>query len=404
MGNMIKDRKRFFEILLILNVFFIPISLPLGTLFSTLILITWLFSGDYRNKINNILNNKVFLFSAVFFLLHLIGFLWSSDLKEALAILRKHRWFLIIPATGFYIEKYNIDIRKLFNTYIISNCVTMFFSYLMFFGVDLPEVFIEEAYCYTPFHHHVDHTILIAIASYFLLRKIFIEKITLIAGISFVLLYIVMVHNMIITLGRAGQVTMFIGIFFVFLEFFKENIVKGITVSLLLSVFILTGLYGFNDSFRNRINAGFNDIRELEHNQNTSLGLRSLYWKNALDIWKQSGITIIKGVGTGDFTVFFEKLHNERHPELQLIKRNPHNYYVLLLARFGLIGVLFLSILFIYMFIYCVRNYCNYPFTGLFIIFTYLFICIFEIYLQRHFLASSFSVLVSSVFIKRREL
>ena len=73
-----------FQFLLIILAFLMPLTVFGGNLIIVIICILWLFSGNYKSKFDQIINNKLMLASIVFFCLHVVGLLWTEDLAWGL--------------------------------------------------------------------------------------------------------------------------------------------------------------------------------------------------------------------------------------------------------------------------------------------------------------------------------
>jgi len=74
-----------FQFLLIILAFLMPLTVFGGNLIIVIICVLWLFSGNYKSKFDQIINNKLMLASIVFFCIHLVGLLWTEDLIWGLA-------------------------------------------------------------------------------------------------------------------------------------------------------------------------------------------------------------------------------------------------------------------------------------------------------------------------------
>ena len=84
-----------YQYLLIALAFLLPLTVVGGNLMMVSIVLLWLFSGDYKNKFSQIRSNKVLIASIIFFSLHVVGLLWTEDIKWGLHIVKKMIDFLI---------------------------------------------------------------------------------------------------------------------------------------------------------------------------------------------------------------------------------------------------------------------------------------------------------------------
>ena len=69
-----------YQYLLIALAFVFPLTVAGGNLIIGIIVLTWLLSGNYKTKFNQIISNKLAVLSILFFSLHVLGLLWTDDL------------------------------------------------------------------------------------------------------------------------------------------------------------------------------------------------------------------------------------------------------------------------------------------------------------------------------------
>ena len=78
-----------YQFLLIILAFLMPLTVFGANLIIVLICVLWLMSGNYKYKFQQIISNKLILASIIFFLLHLVGLIWTDDLSWGLHIVHK---------------------------------------------------------------------------------------------------------------------------------------------------------------------------------------------------------------------------------------------------------------------------------------------------------------------------
>ena len=154
---------------------------------------------------------------------------------------------------------------------------------------------------------------------------------------------IVMVINMFITGGRAGQVAFFAMIAILIFQYFKGQRIKALIAVLILIPGIFLTAYQTSDHFKQRallvIDEIANyDIRSVAKDQsvNSSTGARILFTLNS---WKIIEENALFGVGTGDFPNEYKKTSLATSPNAPNVN-NPHNMYILVLAQLGIVGLL----------------------------------------------------------------
>ncbi|MCK9223788.1 MAG: O-antigen ligase family protein [Candidatus Muirbacterium halophilum] len=385
--NVLFKKLNFTAEYLVISLFFIqPLSVVATNIITTLIFLIYLISGNYKEKFNKILNNKVCIALLLFFSLFLIGIIWSKNLSMAFYILRKQRRFLLIPILIYYLK--NKHKNKYLTGYIMAICVILFLSFLLYFNINLPEKMTYEKSHFTPLHHHVNHNIFIAIG-FFIILKRFINNYKSKMNFIYIPLIFIMIINMVLTKGRAGMGVFFIGLFFVCFEYFKLFTFKKILISIILVIISFFVLYEYSIYFNKRVDAGINDIKLYQSNKKyTSLGLRFVFWEVCYEIWKDNKIV---GVGQGDFSDEFVFNMKKLYPRMMYWKNNPHSYYFLTIARHGILGLILLFYVFYTMYKYSFNNKKNEFFNfRLFFITSYIFINFFAIYLEDHAASSLF--------------
>ena len=89
------DLDKTYQYLLVALAFLMPLTVAGANAIIVIICFLWLFSGDYKSKYNQIMSSKLMIASIVFYCLHVIGMLWTEDLRWGLHILHKMWYFLL---------------------------------------------------------------------------------------------------------------------------------------------------------------------------------------------------------------------------------------------------------------------------------------------------------------------
>ncbi|MCL7487665.1 MAG: O-antigen ligase family protein [Desulfobulbaceae bacterium] len=151
---------------------------------------------------------------------------------------------------------------------------------------------------------------------------------------------------MFITEGRAGQVVFFVLLGLFFIQFFRKKILKGILFSCLIVPLSIVFAFYFSPTFENRTRMAYDEIKHFKNNPNTSLGMRIHFVKNSWEVFLQNPLI---GVGTGCFKEKYTIVNTKNSPTLEPTD-NPHNQYILVLSRFGIMGfTIFLGIFIVQM-------------------------------------------------------
>ena len=94
-----------YQYLLIILAFLLPLTVFGANLIIVIIVLLWLFSGNYLAKYDLIVNSKLMIASIIFFLIHLIGLIWTDDLMWGLHIVHKMWYFLLLLPVLFTVVK-----------------------------------------------------------------------------------------------------------------------------------------------------------------------------------------------------------------------------------------------------------------------------------------------------------
>jgi O-antigen ligase len=332
-----------FQFLLIILAFLMPLTIFGGNLIIVIICVLWLFSGNYKSKFDQIINNKLMLASIVFFCIHLVGLLWTEDLAWGLHIVHKMWYFIgLFPILYTIVRKDYIS--HYISAFILAISITEVCSYLVWFEVIEPfkNATISNP---TPFMSHISYNPILAFAIYFVLHEIFFnKKITNLVFALYSFFAISMTINMFITGGRAGQVMFFAMIAIIIFQFFNTQKIKALFLISFLIPGIFFTAYTTSDLFQERVDAAVKNSLFYSENKASSVGLRITF---ALNSWEAIKKNPIIGVGTGDFPIEYKKINKINTPGLPNTT-NPHNMYVLVAMELGALGVISMLSIFYY--------------------------------------------------------
>ena len=323
--------------------FILPISVSLANIFGLLIFLLWLMQANFRNDLDKLRNNMLVKAILAFWLLHLIGLLWTSDLTSGIQVIAKESLLLLLPIYMMVFTRQSTETA--IGAFMAAMLISCALSFLMWFHVIPPSHFMigegDPIVCMGRISYSPFLTIAIYISLFYLLldpkagnrKKIF-------AAITAVLLSI----NLFIINGRAGQVGFFVMIVIVIFQYFNKNLLRALTVAAIALPLLIFTTYNVSSTFRNRANLAVSEIEHYGDGQNTSVGLRMAITVNSLDIIRENPLF---GVGTGDFLQEYVKVNQRNTPTL-FVTGQPHNMYVLELVQFGVIGLAsLLSILYV---------------------------------------------------------
>jgi O-antigen ligase len=315
--------------LLIVLGFAMAVSVSIGTIVAVVIAILWICSGNFAARIEEIKNNKVALAFLAFYLLHIVGLAWTEDLKWGLHMAGKEWKILMLPVLMTAMKKEDSEY------YLTAFIAAMTFAHVVSY------LNILEITKFTVMGH-VFYNVLLAVCIYFILDKLVFYKLSKSLLIIYSILFISMSINMFITIGRTGQIIYFVSLIIILFQFFESKIARSISLSILLIPILFFTIYYTSNVFKNRIDAVVDEVTTFKMNRPSKyVNDRITFYINTLNIIKNN---LLLGVGTGDFSKEYNKVNQLQTPDV-VTTVNPHNNYLLVMAQFGILGLLiFLSI------------------------------------------------------------
>lgn len=336
----------------------IAVTLPFGfllkinNLFSILLLVAWLF--QFRIS----WSNKLMYVFVAFYLLHVIGISFSSNVNQAFFELEKKISFLIFPIVLSGIP--NIG-KKQFNYILIGFALSCFFASVICISYAFYQYIAtgtREYFFYYPLTDIIGtHPIYLAMYvcfDIFILVHLYlvedyeqtrIRQLLFAAVIGFFIIILFL-------LSARAEIAAFsiIALAAIFLYFFKrKELWKGLGIMTLLLV-VFAGLIYFIPNNLERFKEAINYKGEYSINKQWGgRALRLLKWDCSLDVIKGN---FLFGVGTGDAQDELQKCYQSKNyfPLLHWedMKYNAHNQYLQSALDLGLIGLsLFLLCLFV---------------------------------------------------------
>ena len=332
-----------FQFLLIILAFLMPLTVFGGNLIIVIICILWLFSGNYKSKFDQIINNKLMLASIVFFCLHVVGLIWTDDLAWGLHIVHKMWYFIgLFPILYTIVRKDYIS--HYISAFLLAISITEVCSYLVWFEVIEPfkNATVDNP---TPFMSHISYNPILAFAIYLVLHEIFFnKKITNFVFSLYSFFAISMIVNMFITGGRAGQVAFFAMLVVLIIQILDKQRIKSLITIFIVIPGIFFAAYQASDLFQQRVNSAVHETLIYDNKSLNSIGYRITFALNSWEVIKENPII---GIGTGDFPIEYKKINQINTPE-KPNTTNPHNMFTLIVMELGVIGLISMLSIFYY--------------------------------------------------------
>ena len=210
--------------LLIAFAFILPLSVAIANIIGAFIIIFWLLRGSFKSDWNELKTNKVILAVLAFYLLHIIGLLWTEDMQWGVHILKKETKFLLLPIFMLFVKKEHI--KYYIYAFLTAITISELLSYSIWFEIIEPFKY-AMANNPTPLMSHISYNPFLAFAIYLLLNRLVFDKtIDNKQKLLYSFFIITMSINMFITGGRAGQVMYFAMLIILVFQYFNTQKAK----------------------------------------------------------------------------------------------------------------------------------------------------------------------------------
>jgi len=337
------DLDKTYQYLLIALAFVFPLTVVGGNLIIGIIVLLWMFSGSYQIKFNQIISNKLAIFSMLFFSLHVVGLLWTEDLEWGLVIVKKMWYFLLLLPILLTITKKEY-IKHYILAFILAMTLTELLSYLVWFEIigPLHKATVGNP---TPTMSHISYNPYLTFGIYLISYELLCNKsLSTISKYFYAFFALTMSINMFITGGRAGQVMYFAMITILIFQYYNPKRIKAAILTMIIVPSIFMSAYSMSTQFNDRVNEAIDNISSYngEGKKDTSVGQRITYTINSFKIIQQHPLL---GVGTGDFPSEYKKVHMKNTPDVGLTI-HPHNMYILTAVQLGLLGLASMLLIF----------------------------------------------------------
>ncbi len=332
--------------LLVLYAFLLPISQTIKATIFTFIVLLFVVRGDVLKHIKESLSNSVVRAFLYFFLIYLIGMLWTEDIVTGLYDTKsiKYGLYLIV----FYSIVDGRYVNKVITAFILGMLVSELTSYGMLFSIMPWELDIGAIHFYTapslddpsPFLNHIHYGVALAFTVILIGQKIYFSNNTLIVKSLLSIFILTATANIFVTGGRTGYITFILLILTLSLFYLRKKAV----LALVFLALVLGVAYNTSPIFKARVEKTQNSIDKLfrqNPNFNTSIGVRAGLFYYGFEAVEND---LILGVGTGDS---MSEIYKTTPQKWTGIHKQPHehNQFLSTFVKLGIIGLLiFLNI------------------------------------------------------------
>jgi len=321
----------------------LPISTAGDNLMLALVVLAWIFCGDWRGKWQRVAANPPSLAALAFVALAALGTFWGLGSGAA----RLHYFGkyadLALVALLVSLPLTTGEKRRALAGFALSMGITLLLSYGLKLGL-IPLAWLPEGR--TPdnptiFKLHITHGMFMALAS--LLYLVYAQEAS---DRRWRLLWsaaaLLAAANVLMTQGRTGHLALLAIAGYLGFRRFRSRFTALAVIAALLA---LGAVSLFPESAAlSRLQTGIQEIRDWQPGQPdlaSSMGTRMQYYATTLEIIADHPLA---GVGTGGFAnAYQDKTVGTQIPP----SNNPHNQYLLALAQFGPVGLIVLLAIFV---------------------------------------------------------
>ena len=336
--------------------FSIPVSVALDNLLLAAVLLLWLASGQFREKLAVITDTPVVRAALGLFMLLAVGILWSTYPAEGTHILGKYADLAFVPIF-ITLFRASEDRRRAGIFLLAALLLTLGLSYLNWLGA-IPNDYLRTDQTSQPnvFKLYLTQSILMACSAYWftLLAR---QTSSLLWRCLWIALAILATLNVTLMLsGHTGQIIL--AVLAAYLCFsawrWRGVIIAAGCCAILLSLLLFNqsaqesnapgiGTQPFSQTGDRRISATINHFKAWQQGgaSNTSTGQRLDFATNSIAIVSAHPII---GVGTGGFAAAYAQQVDGLGKDATV---NPHNEYLNLAVQLGILGLLMPALLFL---------------------------------------------------------
>ncbi|HEY9083391.1 MAG TPA: O-antigen ligase family protein [Vicingaceae bacterium] len=332
----------------------IAFSLPLATLTPILIVLfalNWIVEGDFLEKLNNIKQNKVVFVFISLYIVHLLGLIYTDNLKSGWFDMEVKLSLLVFPLIIGSKPLTEKQVRGIIKSLIISIIYVGLYLIsraIIFYFFNHENVFYYQLF--SPFIHPSYLSMYINMAVAWVLYQNYNGKKVFTNAFIVDKLLVLYLFAITFLLASKSGIFLFIIIVFVYLclEFYKNRKMIHFAVGSLIILLSFIALSYFSPKNFDRIIHLIETINsnDIENNSNESSSLRLHLWSTSNEVIKKS---FLVGYGTGDGKDVLNKALEEKEiTNAFKNKLNAHNAFYEIFLKLGVVGfvVLLLNIIF----------------------------------------------------------
>jgi len=340
--------------LITLLAFSIPVYQNILPILIVLILLNW-FSLENRKGGNS---NLTFVCLVVFFLIHVIGLLWSVNLDFGMFDVQVKLSFLLLPFIFYFSETLvNDDFERVLSGYVIGCAVGVFLGVTQAFyayysdNTGFLKLYSESL---TPSLHIGYFAMYMNFAIIILIYRLYFRSESLFTYQNLLRVFLILFFSgaVFLSTSRNGLIGLLLALTLIviysviryrkWMSIISIAVIAWVIMSSLLKDYKSSALkfHGFEE-----VEAAVKKGKASQKVYKTSTSIRILVWSFSLNLIKSNPII---GVGTGDIKDELIKLYKkEGYPILVKRQYNSHNQYLQTAAALGIPTLIVLLLMFI---------------------------------------------------------
>jgi len=336
----------------------IAFTLPFGKftpLFIGLLLINWLIEGDLKTKFNAIIKSKFAVIFISFYLLHVLGLLYTNNLDSGFFDIQVKLSLFVFPLIFASKPLPKSQLSNVFYAFTIGLVYASI--YMLSRAVSLYYLENEVAFFYQEFSALI-HTSYISmymnLAIVWLLLEFFKkeQENILFSKPTSILLVVFFSFIIVLLTSKSGLITLsliYISILFYLILVRKKYLVGAIGIVMIASSLLL--VVRFAPAVANRMDSFLGAIHTKSSSETTeSTSVRMLIWESSTQVIKNN---FLFGVGTGDAKDTLNTEYSKNNITNALNHNlNAHNEFYQVCICLGLVGFILLVLSLFYPLIY----------------------------------------------------
>lgn len=327
----------------------IALTLPFArftAIFISLLLLNWIIEGDFKNKFQEILKNKLSLLFIAFFIFHVVGLSYTENMDAGLFDLQVKLSLLVFPIVIASRPYSSLKLRNIFVFFIIGGVLCSLFllsiATYTYFALSVNNFFYQSfSFLVHPSYLSMYFNLCIAWLMLNIFRKSNdINRLTLVFYIFIILFFTFIIVLLSSKMGLIILLALYVG-FIIYLVLSRRKYLLGF-VGLLLIIVSVYSLFRFVPEVTSRLNSIITAMSSTSANQtdSESTAVRLLIWSASNQVISEN---LLLGAGTGDAKDALLVEYAKRGMTGALShKLNTHNEYYQVFVSIGLIGFILL--------------------------------------------------------------